>query len=287
MIAPFMPQSVIPVRAILGEGPIWDAATQRLWWIDIDGCMVHRHDPISGRNESWRMTSEPGTIVPRRNGGAVVALNEGLVALDEQGNVTPLGVGHEHGDGFRFNDGKCDANGRLWVGTLSYPGVSRAHLYCWDGRTRRRVLEHVGCSNGIGWSPDGRTLYYIDTITRRLDAFAFDIVTGNISNRRTALEFPEPIGSPDGLAVDVEGMVWVGMWGTSRVQRCDPIRGVFLEYIPLPVTQVTACVFGGPDLRDLYITTAARDTDPTQQPLAGHVFHCRPGVAGLPTHASL
>lgn len=280
-----LPEPIIPIPAILGEGPIWDAATAHLWWVDIDGQLVHRHDPKNGNNQTWQLPSEPGTVVPQRSGGALLALRTGLATLDEQGHLTALGVTHQHESGFRFNDGKCDDRGRLWVGTLEYtPNTVRSHLYCWDGHTMQRRLDGIGVSNGIGWSPDGRIMYYIDTTTRRLDAFNYDVALGELGHRRVALTFPEQLGSPDGLAVDAEGMVWVGMWGGSRVQRCDPYSGRFLEHIIVPASQVTACAFGGADLCDLYITTAARGIDPLKEPLAGQVFCCRPGVAGLPTH---
>lgn len=281
------PEPLIHVRALCGEGPIWDASARALWWIDIDGRAVHRRDAAGDR--TWAMPTEPGTVVPRRAGGALVALRDGLHALTDDGGLTALGAPHEHGPGFRFNDGKCDAAGRLWVGTLADDGdaPARCHLYRWDGTRLARMVERVGLSNGIGWSPDGRTLWYIDTPTRRVDAFAFDPVRGELGARRTAVRLPEDIGWPDGLAVDAEGTLWIGMWGGWRVQRCDPATGRLHEHLPLPVAQVTACAFGGDDGRDLFITTAARGQDPLRQPLAGHVFRCRPGPAGPPGHAAI
>jgi sugar lactone lactonase YvrE len=277
--------SVLPVRATLGEGPIWDAASARLWWIDIHGKVLHRYDPARGQDESWPMPAELGTVVPRRGGGVIVALQDGLYAVDQNGTITALGASHDQGPGFRFNDGKCDSHGRLWVGTLAYEnGPPRCNLYRWDGRSMRCVCTGIGLSNGIGWSPDNRTMYYIDSPTRRLDAFDFDLEAGEISGRRTVVAFPDAIGIPDGLAVDAEGMVWIGMWGGARVQRCDPLSGILLEHIPLPVPNVTACGFAGPHLGDLYITTATFKTDLVKYPQAGQVFRCRPGVAGLLSH---
>ncbi len=279
--------SIIQTNAVLGEGPIWDVTSAKLWWVDIYGNKVYRFDPTSENKQEWTVPANPGTVVPRGDGGAILALRSGLATLDAQGHLTLLNVTHEHGADFSFNDGKCDARGRLWVGTQDdTPNTFLAHLYCWDGVTLQRKLDRIGLSNGIGWSRDGATMYYIDSLTQRLDTCDFDLEHGALSNRRPAVHFPKEMGIPDGLAVDSEGMIWVGMWGGSRVQRCDPATGRLLEHISLPVSQVTACAFGGPDLKDLYITSAAFEIDLKKEPRAGHVFHCRPGVAGLATNRS-
>ena len=284
---PSVPTVALAHPARLGEGPLWSPRERRLWWIDIRGRAVHAYDPATGNDRCYPMPSEPG-MVALRSGGLLVALRDGLHALDPQsGALNPLGLTHQHGTGFRFNDGACDAAGRLWVGTLSdAEREPLAHLYCIDAGGCRRVLDGLTVSNGIGWSPDGATMYLIDSPTRRVDAFTFDCATGTIAQHRTAVVFPTELGFPDGLAVDAEGMIWVGMWGGWRVQRCDPANGRLLEHLALPVERVSACAFAGDDLRDLYITTV--EAEPAQlsgQPLAGFLFKTRLEVAGVVKHA--
>ncbi len=283
---------VVPTPAKLGEGPIWSVAEGLLWWVDIKGPTANAFDPQNGSNRSWPLPADVGTIVPRTGGGCVVALRDGLAVLDPAtGRLRDLGATHAHapGTGFRFNDGKCDAAGRLWVGTLNEVGVAgAAHLYCYDpARGMRRLVEGITCSNGITWSADGRTMYYVDSPTFALDAFAFDPATGSLSDRRTVVRFAKDKGGPDGIAIDAEGMLWVGLWDGWRVQRCDPRTGDLLAHIEVPAARVTACAFGGARLEDLYITTASpgKPDDRATQPLAGCLFRCQPGVAGLPTYS--
>jgi sugar lactone lactonase YvrE len=189
-------------------------------------------------------------------------------------------------DSVRFNDGACDPQGRFWAGTMSLDGrTGSASLYRLDTDLRvTRVLDGVSVSNGIGWSPDGATMYYVDTATDRIDAFDFDGVVGTPGRRRTFVELPGP-GSPDGLCVDADGAVWVALWGGWSVERYLP-DGTRDAVVELPVAQVSSCAFGGPELEQLFITTAwdgLSAADREAQPLAGALFRVEPGVRGLPT----
>jgi sugar lactone lactonase YvrE len=278
---------VLDARATLGEGPCWDPRTQRLYWVDILAPAVHVYDPATGDDQVIAVPRHIGCLALRESGGAVVALQDGFAELDlESGQVTPIpgpGVGQE---GVRFNDGKCDPSGRFWAGTMAYgqlPGAGA--LYCLDTeRTVRLQVPGVTCSNGLTWSLDGRRMYYIDTPTHEIAVFDYDCATGAIANRRIAVAIPPAQGLPDGMTIDGEGMLWVAFWGGHAVARFDPERGRCLEAIPVPVTCPSSVCFGGPQLDELYITSASVALTPearAAEPEAGGLFCVRPGVCGV------
>jgi sugar lactone lactonase YvrE len=267
--------------AELGEGPVWDARRHELIWVDVDRGLVHRRAP--GRADVTLDAGQPvGCAVPRAGGGLALALRDGF-ALVEPGAREPRLVAPVEVDRHdtRMNDGAVDARGRLWAGTMSLHGDTRAAaLYRLDpDLSVRRMLPGLSVSNGIGWSPDGATLYHVDTPRRRVDVYDFDDAPGAIAGRRATIAVDPELGHPDGLAVDSEGGVWVALWGGGAVVRYRP-DGVPDERVKLPVTNVTSCCFGDADLATLYVTTAARG--PAGEPLAGAVFACCPGVGGLP-----
>jgi sugar lactone lactonase YvrE len=193
-----------------------------------------------------------------------------------------------HLPGNRFNDGKCDPAGRFWAGTMriAEDQVGAGSLYCLDrDLTVRKMWEGITIANGIAWSSDAKTMYYIDTPTCAVAAFDYDLATGSIANRREIIRTPKEAGFPDGMTIDAEGMLWVAYWQGWRVVRWDPSTGEMLATVELPVERVTAPWFGGPNLDELYITTARiglSDEARAQQPLAGSLFRARVGVAGLP-----
>ncbi len=281
-----MAELVLDARAELGEGPVWDPRAQVLYWVDINGFAVHVFDPATGRDRSINVGQHVGTVVPRRSSGVLLALREGFAALDlETEQVTRL-VNPEPDPRTRFNDGKCDPAGRFWAGTM--PLESRdpiGSLYRLDpDLSVQRMLTGVTVSNGIVWTADHATMYYIDTATRRVDAFDYDHASGAISNRRPAIEIPEHMGVPDGSTLDAEGMLWVAHFYGSRVTRWNPASGELLGQIDVPVPNVTACAFGGADLDQLFITTARVAMDEAaleQHPQAGGLFMARPGPRGL------
>jgi len=267
--------------ALLGEGPVWDAALGELVWVDIARGLVHRRR--AGEADASVDVGQPvGCAVPRAGGGLALALRDGFALLPGGGGrprlVAP--VEQERSD-TRMNDGACDSRGRFWAGTMSLLGDTRtAALYRLDADlTATRVLPGVSISNGLGWSPDDRIMYHVDTPRGRIDAYEFDAVSGAIGARRAAIAVATDRGRPDGLAVDAEGGIWVALWGGGVVQRYSP-EGRQDARIELPVSQVTSCCFGDCDLGTLYITTAARGAE--HEPLAGSLFCCRPGVRGLP-----
>ncbi|AEI46226.1 SMP-30/gluconolactonase/LRE family protein [Paenibacillus mucilaginosus] len=275
------------IRAALGEGPVWDHRTGRLLWVDIEGRRVHYYDPSeAGDHRTIQLEQRVGAAVPRTAGGLVLAMQYGLYRLDlETEQLTKLGDPEEGIEGNRFNDGKCDEAGRFWAGTMNMKeSEPTGSLYCLEADgSLRRALEGITTSNGLGWSPDNRTMYYIDTPTRRVDAFDYDGETGGISNRRTVISYEGEKGFPDGMTVDNEGMLWIAEWGGWQVSRWNPQTGERIGRIPVPAAQVTSCAFGGEDYSELYITTARSwipDEQLAEQPQAGGLFRARPGVKG-------
>jgi sugar lactone lactonase YvrE len=279
---------VLDAKATLGEGAIWDADRRVLYWVDILGCTVHVYDPVSEEDRAIDVGQYVGTVVPRRSGGLMLALHHGFASLDLASERVEIVADPEvHLPGNRFNDGKCDPAGRFWAGTLALDGTSEvASLYRLDADlTAHKMLGGVSCSNGIVWTQDNQTMYYTDTGLHRVDAFDYDHETGEISGRRTAFEVPSEMGYPDGSSLDGEGMLWVALWQGAAVSRWNPATGELLEVVDVPAPNVTSCAFGGPNLDQLYITTARDGMSEealAQYPLSGGLFCADVGVIGLP-----
>jgi sugar lactone lactonase YvrE len=275
------------VQATLGEGAIWEERAGVLWWVDIDGRRLHRFTPATGADRAWAMPSTIGTVVPRAGGGVVVALRNVVAAFDPDSATLTTLAGIDQPEQ-RFNDGKCDPAGRLWVGAMALdqrPGAGALYRLAPGGALNAQV-PGISISNGIAWSRDGGTCWYIDTPTKRIDAFDFDLAHGRLGNRRPALRFPDDVGHPDGMAIDSDGMLWVAMWEGGAVLRCDPRRGTVIGRIDVPgARDITSCAFGGPDLDVLYITSAGGDRRTPDTPHAGALFSVRPGVRGAPAVA--
>jgi sugar lactone lactonase YvrE len=275
------PLTQVPVPvATLGEGPIWDGGQQALYWVDIPECLVHRMD-ADGSITTWAAGQPVGTVVPRASGGLVVAARDGFMAMDpDTGYLTMLAAVEQDRTETRMNDGACDRTGRFYAGTMAAdesPGLGT--LYRLDPDLQVSSLATgLGISNGIGWSPDERLMYYIDSLDHQVDVFDYDAATGAIEGRRKFAAVGGGDVVPDGLTVDAEGNVWVAVWGGAAVLRHDP-DGRVRQTVEVPATQVTSCVFGGPDLDRLYITSAAGGGA-----AAGGLFVCEPGVTGQPSH---
>ncbi|MFJ8190657.1 SMP-30/gluconolactonase/LRE family protein [Streptomyces sp. NPDC096094] len=266
----------VRAEASLGEGPTWDPATGRLLWIDILNSRVHTYDPATGRRTVRRTDQHVGAVKPRAGGGLVLNLRDGIGLLDPDDTFRWLH--REAVPGRRANDAAVAPDGTLWAGTMRYdeaPGGGSLSRVTGDG-TVEVVLGDVAVSNGTGWSPDGRLMYYVDSPTRRIDVF--DVAdpgtgggrNGRITGRRPLAAIEDGAGFPDGLCVDAEGCVWVALWDGGAVRRYTP-SGALDRVIALPVPRVTACAFGGPGLTDLYITTA-RVGLTAPHPLAGSVL---------------
>jgi len=276
----------LEIPASLGEGAIWNHQTNTFWWVDIEGRKLNIYDPETKSNREIDVKERIGTVVPSKNGGAIIALENGIFHLDletEKMNLicNPL----EELDTIRFNDGKCDPAGRLWVGSMSLKfkkGAASLYSIEPDG-SFRKVFGGVTVSNGINWSNDHKILYYIDTPLGNVRAWDYDNETGEISNERIVVSIPDGIGGPDGMTIDAEGKLWVAQWGGNMVGRWDPETGELIGKVEVPAPNVTSCAFGGPDLDVLYITTAGGDNQKMREeyPLAGSVFKVSPGVKGV------
>ena len=283
-------QTIFEGPCELGEGVIWDARNASLLWIDIEGKRLFRRRKNSIRE--WKLSGMPGTVVPTQDENIVLlAMDTGLTTFNLRSGKETLVFGFpEDKKTHRFNDGKCDPLGRLWVGTLHRDGEKKAgNLYCVEsalllgdssqqsGWSVRKVFEDLTIPNGIAWSADGNTMYFIDSATRRVDAFDYDLPGGNPTNRRSAFSTPKKRGYPDGMTIDAEDKLWIAHWDGSCVARYDPATGDTLETVELPTPKVTSCWFGDQDLKTLYITTAigSRDggrTDRRRFPEAGALF---------------
>jgi len=275
---------IFDAHAELGEGALWHDG--RLLWVDIEGCAVNRFDPARGLNESWAVGQRVGTVVPRaRRPELLVALQRGLAFLDPTTGRCEIFADPEGGNAnLRFNDGKCDPRGRFFAGTMGLT-KPRAPGSLWrldPDRSFARVLTGLGTSNGLAWSHDQRTMYFIDTPTMEVSAFDYDPDTGAIANRRTAVKFSaEGTARPDGMTIDADGNLWVAMYEGAGVLGCDPRSGKVFARIDVPARKTTSCAFGGTDLRDLYITCARTEGEPH----TGALWVARPGPRGVPAFA--
>ncbi|MDR2383318.1 MAG: SMP-30/gluconolactonase/LRE family protein [Prevotellaceae bacterium] len=277
---------LLDTKSDLGEGAIWHPEEKKLYWVDINQGFLHLYDPATGENETIELGQKAGTVVPTNEGNAIVALHDGIYRYSfvdkklEQLQPNP----EKSTTNNRFNDGKCDPAGRFWVGTIG--ARNSAALYRMDADNSIRVMKReVGTSNGIAWSLDKMTMYYIDTNTGKVVAYDYDNSTGDISNPRDAVVIPAGVmGGPDGSTIDSEGMIWVAHWGGSCVARWNPQTGELLCKVEIPARHVTSCAFGGENLDILYITTAREglnENDLREYPLSGGLFVVKPGVKGV------
>jgi len=279
--------------ARLGESPVWSVAEQALFYVDIAARQVLRLD-AEARLTQWQLDSEPGCIALVEDGGLLVARRDGLWHLDTiSGAQAQLAAPPFDPARQRFNDGKPDAAGRFWIGTIDDARAPQAGLFRWADGSFSAMAAGITTSNGLAWSPDQRTLYWSDTKAHEIYAFDFDLASGGIANRRVFASFMprapgQPLaeygGRPDGAAIDAEGCLWVAMYEGGRLVRLSP-AGELLDEVALPVRCPTMPTFGGADLRTLYVTSAC-DGRPAEElarePWAGCVLQLRSAVPGLP-----
>jgi sugar lactone lactonase YvrE len=270
-------------RCQWGEGPIWWQGA--LYFVDIEGKRVHRFDPADGSEQSWDVGQRVGTVVPRESGGLVIAGDHGLSFLDpETGTLTPIADPEADKPDNRFNDGKCSPDGRFFAGTISLAKkTGDAKLYRLDpDLTLHEAFGPVTNSNGIAWSADGKTVYYIDTPRR--EVLAFDYEDGHLRNLRSAFSTGHIEASPDGMTIDANGHLWIAFCHGGCVSCFDPATGNELHRVSIPCLETTACAFGGPDLADLFVTTGVHKT--AKEEHAGRLFVIRGLKAkGAPAHA--
>lgn len=277
----------LDVRSQHAEGPLWDAQTAVLWWVDITAERVHCSDPSTGIDTSWPTPGQPGGVVLDSSGIPVIAAPDGLVLLDRETGRTQVRVPVEPDrPENRANDLKVDSHGRAWVGTMAFDKRPRnAALYTVDGADVTRVVDGLTISNGPALDEERGRLYLADTALCVVDVFDLDPEVGAVTERRRFLDFSELQVWPDGMTVDDDGMLWVALGRQGEVHRYRP-DGRLDGVVALPTSNPTSLTFGGGDGSDLYITTSWFDLDEhgrASQPLAGALFHCRPGVTGRPS----
>ena len=281
------PVHAVPgLRALHPEGPLWDAATARLWWVDITGERVHCYDPVSGQDSSWNTHGQPGGVVLSTAGQPLVASPEGLARLDRSSGALDLRVAVEKDrPENRANDVKVDGWGRVWVGTMAFDKRPRnAALYRVDGDRVTCVVDGLTISNGPAFDEESGLMYLADTGLCVVDVFDLDPDSGTVSARRRLADLGEQEIWPDGMTVDDDGMLWVAMGRAGAVHRYRP-DGTLDGVVEVPTSNPTSVAFGGADAGDLYITTSWSDCEPDYrvQPEAGAIFRCRPGVTGRPS----
>ncbi len=274
--------------ALLGEGPLWVAQEDALYWVDILNRQVHRLAPATGQRRTWTFDESITSLALRQSGGFVGTVRDGFAAVDfATGMIEPIILPEADMVENRFNDGKVDGNGRYWAGTMDNAGrQATGSLYRLDPDLKVHKMDSPYIiSNGPTFSTDGQTVYHTDTVKRTV--FAFDLQEdGSIRRKRPFIQLTDPAeGYPDGMTVDSENCLWLAHYNGARLTRYSP-AGEVLQVVPLPVPKITSCTFGGPDLDTLYITTACQESTPAeleQYPLAGSLFAYQPGVIGLPT----
>ncbi len=276
-----MLEVVYNAENILGEGPVWDKYKNRILWVDILNQVIHSYNP---EEKAYKEIVVDGFI------GAIAVESEDIIiaAIADSAQRINIATGKKEiikqfdfdKTEIRFNDGKCDAKGRFWIGTMSInEEANKGNLYCLDKSAISCKISSVGCSNGIAWSADNKRLYYIDSFTKRVDVFDFDLDTGNINNQRTLVHFSETDGIPDGMTIDTAGILWIAFWDGWRVAGYDSLTGKLVHTIKMPVARPTSCVFGGKDMNYLFITSARTGLSQEEllkQPFAGSIFKYGP-----------
>lgn len=262
---------------LVGECPTWDERKHRLLFVDIRGKCYYSFDYATGQTQKTDVDQMLGCLALCENGDLLLSMENGIYRTGANG---ALALAHQplvlKGD--RFNDGKVGPDGCYYVGTAG-ENFSGAFYRLQDG-ILTELFDGCGCSNGLDWSADGKTMYYIDSPTQKAEKFVF--ASHTVSNRQVVAEIPSALGCGDGMTIDARGDLWLALWGGSCVQHIEASTGRVLQTVPLPAKQVSSCCFAGDDLRDLIITTASVRTDPLQQPMAGKIFRYRTDVPGVP-----
>lgn len=261
---------------------MWHAQEQALYWVDIVGCRLHRLEYGTQQHQEWKMPGKIGCVAPRESGGLIAGIDDEICFIDlPSGKVSPQVM---IPDQLRLNDGKCDVQGRFWIGTVARD-TPQAHLYRFDPDGRLHTMQdQVFISNGMAWSLDNQNFYYTDSVVQKIYVYHYDSVTGTIDRRRTLIEVDDTCGFPDGMTIDSEGFLWSACWDGGKIIRYTP-QGMIDREIKMPVQRPTSCAFGGPNLDILYVTTCSRDENEASalpEP-AGSLYALDVGVKGLET----
>jgi sugar lactone lactonase YvrE len=277
----------IPSQCFLGEGPYWHVARQSFFWVDIENGKLFEHNLKTKETKTRSFPHRLTVVLEDKEGNLILGLDRKLARFDlDTEKLTWLCEVESEYPLHRFNDGKVDPKGRIWIGTLSTlftEGVGSLYLVDQDLKPKKQ-LDHLTISNGMAWTEDNKTFYFIDTPTRQIKAYNFELESGEIEFEKVAIQIPEELGFPDGMCIDQEGMLWVAHYGGSGVYRWNPETGKLLDKIELPVPHVTSCCFGGKNLDMLLITTAQENLTESQLkefPMSGDVFLVKTKVQGL------
>jgi sugar lactone lactonase YvrE len=279
---------VVGHKCLLGEGPVWDVNRKAILWVDILNGEIHEYATVGKSLQTIRLGEMIGSFALCKSGNFVGALKNGFAFINrETGERKMLGNPEAHLVNNRFNDGKCDPNGRFFAGTMS---LSEEHgagsVYVIDKHLNvEKIIHPVSISNGMAWSLDHRKFYYIDTPTFEVLSYDYDKITGRISSKGVVIKVAREDGFPDGMTIDSEGMLWIAHWDGWQVTRWNPLTGEKLQSVTLPAARITSCTFGGEHMQDLYITSARiglSEEQLMQQPLAGSLFVIRDsGFSGM------
>ncbi|BCB03621.1 SMP-30/gluconolactonase/LRE family protein [Bacillus sp. KH172YL63] len=270
----------------LGESPCWDSVNKQLYWVDIMEKKILTWKQESKTVNEYALDQYAGCLSLTESGKLIMGLQHGIHYFDwPEGQLEKIVDPESHLEDNRFNDGKCDPAGRFWAGTTDTVGAGgKGALYVLDQTLQiTRKIENVGTSNGLAWSPDARFMYFIDTPTRQVVRYDYNVHTGDIENPEIAVTFPEHAGLPDGMTIDQEGMLWIAHWGGKGVSRWDPDTGKQMEFIAVPAVNVTSCTFGGESGSTLFITSARTGMTAEQlktYPHAGGVFTLETNTKG-------
>jgi sugar lactone lactonase YvrE len=278
----------LQIPALLGEGALWNYKTQELYWVDIVDKKFYIYDPQNKTNKTYKLPSMIGTVVPVDKKNVLVALSDNIYKLNlgteelvefSDVKLTPFE--------YRFNDGKCDPNGNLWAGTINLDTPGQCKLYKINHKGESRIMmDSITNSNGIVWSKDAKTMFYIDSPSKEIKAYDYDVKTSTISNKRVVVRVSDEFGILDGMAIDEHDNLWVGIWEGFAVANFNSKTGELISKIEVPAKNVTSCVFGGENLDILYITTSSlgmTEEEKLLYPDAGSVFKIKPGVKGVKT----
>lgn len=273
-------------EATTGEGSMWHPERRSLFWVDIEGCTLYEYLPETKNSNSWLFNGMVSTVVPESDSTVIVSLQNEIVRINVNSDVREtIAIVNDGCGQMRCNDGKCDPEGRFWVGTMAFkqtPGAATLYMLDKDGNAEPKI-ENVTISNGLVWSADKKYMYYIDTPTRQVKRYKYQPETGAITADGVAVDIPPGTGSPDGMCMDADGNLWIAHWGGKGVYCWNPITGKLIRKIDIPAPHVASCTFGGKNLDILFITTARAGLSAEQLkqfPLSGSVFFCKPGVKG-------
>lgn len=282
-----------PSQCTLGEGPIWHPERKCCFWVDIEEGVLYEYNWLNKTTRLWNFDFKVTLVIPGKGNQLILGLNAGIAKFDLETEELEwlLDIEKKPTDN-RCNDGACDSKGRLWIGTMHLDHLDKAGaLYCIDQQLHiHKKINHTTISNGIVWSLDNKRLYFIDSLTQVVQSFCFNEESGEIVFEKNAVEIPKEMGTPDGLAIDTDGMLWIAHWGGFGVYRWNPHNGLLLDKIEVPVPQVTSCAFAGENLDYLIITTAREnftEIEAKEYPESGNVFWIKTEVRGIPTYKCL